>query len=81
MYVMEDDNRSPKRPAGKKRPATLPLDKPLYNVQEAAAVLRISRSLLYKQAQLGNVVLDKIGARTVITRANLQALLDLGHKQ
>lgn len=47
-------------------------DRPIYSVQEAAAVLRLSRSALYNHVRSGNLPTRKIGVRVVITRPDLE---------
>jgi excisionase family DNA binding protein len=53
----------------------LPLDKPLYETDEAAAVLRIGRSTLYRRLQEGTLRYVKVGARTFVRRDDLEAML------
>lgn len=53
----------------------LPLDKPLYETEEAAAVLRVHRATLYRRLQEGTLKYVKIGARTFIRRDDLEAML------
>jgi excisionase family DNA binding protein len=47
------------------------------SVQEAADHLRISRAFLYKLLKSGRLKSNKLGGRTVITGAAIEALLAL----
>ena len=57
----------------------LPDGKPLYTIHEACAVLRITRSTLYRHIQAGRLHTLKIGRRTVVSRADLEAVI-LSHE-
>jgi len=48
-----------------------------YSVDEAAAVTRLSRDLLYDQMRSGRLGYLKVGRRRIITRDHLAAFLAL----
>jgi excisionase family DNA binding protein len=54
------------------------LTQPLYTIAEAADVLRINRATIYRHAKAGRLRLTKIGLRTVIRKADIEALIERG---
>jgi excisionase family DNA binding protein len=52
-----------------------PGDRLAYSVDEAAAIIGLSRDLLYDQMRAGRLAYLKIGRRRVITRQHLEAFL------
>lgn len=53
-----------------------PATKLAYSIPEAAAALSISRSALYELIRAGSIPRTKIGTRSVIRHAALEAFLD-----
>lgn len=51
------------------------IEKLIYTVNEAALALGIGRTKLYELVQAGELPLVKIGARSLIRRADLEAFL------
>jgi excisionase family DNA binding protein len=51
------------------------LSQPIYTINEAAAALRINRATVYRHARRGQLPLVKIGLRTMVRRADLEALI------
>jgi excisionase family DNA binding protein len=50
-------------------------DRLAYSVDEAAAIIGLSRDLLYDQMRAGRLAYLKIGRRRIITRQHLEAFL------
>ena len=46
-----------------------------YSVDEAAAIIGLSRDLLYDQMRTGKLAYLKVGRRRIITRQHLEAFL------
>jgi len=47
-------------------------------INDAVAISGLSRSTLYKLASLGKLRLTRVGGRTLVLRADLEALLQAG---
>ena len=52
-----------------------PVERLAYSVDEAAAIIGLSRDLLYDQMRTGKLAYLKIGQRRIITRQHLEAFL------
>lgn len=48
----------------------------LVTINEAAKTLGIGRTLLYRLIGLGELEVVRLGARTLVTRASIEALVD-----
>ena len=55
-----------------------PEEKLALRINDAVAISGLSRSTLYKLASLGKLRLTRVGGRTLILRADLEALLQAG---
>jgi excisionase family DNA binding protein len=55
----------------------LPTHKLGYTVAEAVALTGVSRTRLYQENKAGRLKFVKIGRRTLVTRTDLEAWLDL----
>lgn len=59
-----------------KKPPTAPLERLSFGAQEAADLLGIGRSSLFKLVREGQLKGVKIGKRRVFTRTELESLLE-----
>lgn len=50
---------------------------PALSVHEAAALLRVSRTQLYRLIGSGDVAIRKLGGRTIVLGSSLERLLDV----
>ena len=55
--------------------STDPPERLAYSVDEAAAIIGLSRDLLYDQMRTGKLAYLKVGWRRIITRQHLEAFL------
>lgn len=53
-----------------------PPNKLAYTIREAVAATGLSRATLYRLANAGEIALAKIGGRTLIRRAHIEAMLE-----
>jgi excisionase family DNA binding protein len=59
-------------------PPRLPTRQEYYTVREALAVLRIVKSSFYRLARQKGILFAKVGSRTVISRDELERLIQPG---
>jgi len=64
----------PVRPA----PTSLLPDQEFYSIRDAADLLRVGRSTLYREIKAKGIATHKIGWRTIIRREDLERLLTAG---
>jgi excisionase family DNA binding protein len=66
----------PPRKCSSEPPATTPLPALRFEISEAAQILRMSRAQLYNRIHDGTIRPQKDGARTYITRVELERYVD-----
>jgi excisionase family DNA binding protein len=58
-----------------------PFEPMAYRVRDVVGVLGVSKSTIYEMAANGELTFTKVGGRTLVTRAELQRLLDAGQRR
>lgn len=56
----------------------LPVEKPVYTLEEAATLLGMHRTTLWRHARRGALRTTRVGLKTFILRPDLEALLEAG---